>query len=33
MKKRDGTPYSYLMGWAFGKTDGLVAYGKENNDF
>lgn len=26
--KRDGTPYSYFMGWAFGKTDGLVAYGK-----
>jgi glycosyltransferase involved in cell wall biosynthesis len=25
--KRDGTPYSYFMGWAFGKTDGLVAYG------
>jgi glycosyltransferase involved in cell wall biosynthesis len=26
--KRDGTPYSYFMGWAFGKTDGLVTYGK-----
>lgn len=26
--KRDGTPYDYFMGWAFGKTDGLVAYGK-----
>jgi glycosyltransferase involved in cell wall biosynthesis len=27
--KRDGTPYSYFMGWAFRKTDGLVAYGKK----
>jgi glycosyltransferase involved in cell wall biosynthesis len=27
--KRDGTPYSYFMGWAYGKTDGLVAYGKK----
>ena len=27
--KRDGTPYSYFMGWAFAKTDGLVAYGKK----
>lgn len=26
--KRDGTPYSYFGGWAFGATDGLVAYGK-----
>jgi len=26
--KRDGTPYSYFMGWAYGRTDGLVAYGK-----
>lgn len=26
--KRDGTPYSYFMGWAFAKTDGLVSYGK-----
>ena len=30
--KRDGTPYSYFMGWAFGKTDGLVTYGKRIMD-
>jgi glycosyltransferase involved in cell wall biosynthesis len=26
--KRDGTPYSYFMGWAFGRTDGLVTYSR-----
>ncbi|OPX99183.1 MAG: Spore coat protein SA [Syntrophorhabdus sp. PtaB.Bin006] len=26
--KRDGTPYNYFMGWAFGRTDGLVTYSR-----
>ena len=27
--KRDGTPYNFFMGRAFGKTDGLVTYSKK----